>query len=511
MNRTDSADERRVSRRESLVKAAGIAVAGGAGAALLASPAAEAAGTGPFIVVDAAGGGDYTDLEAAIAAAPAGSFVYVKEGTYTVNNGNMSPADGVVVSGAGWGSYVKAKNGLNANLFRVTNDHVVIEKLHIDGNAANQSSASNCIYFQSNYGQVLDCFVHDANGYNIVGFDGASHWLIRGNHSFGTSSTRSYPSEGIELHGAAFCSIVNNTVWGIKNVGILLWNYTGDCHHNAVVGNTVRDCGDSGIKLEDGAHENVIAGNSVYGCNWGIWANDAGNSGGPKANSITGNSVTNSKNIGIQLQGVTETVVADNVVRSNGSHGIWLIRSRGCALVSNMCSRNSQSGILIEDSSDNVCNGNTAMSNGQSSSSPNLKTGIVLLQTSSACANNVVTGNRCLDTQGTPTQTYGIAALSSTDNNLVAGNLIEGNGSTSRALLLSSAATPKTWTTPYRRITATVGNSQTGVSHGLPYTPLSITITMTSSGNVWKSAPSDSSKVYLTADGPNRTVEILVG
>jgi hypothetical protein len=34
---------------------------------------------------------------------------------------------------------------------------------------------------------------------------------------------------------------------------------------------------------------------------------------------------------------------------------------------------------------------------------------------------------------------------------------------------------------------------------------------MTSAGTIWKSAASDSSRIYLRADGQNRTAEVLVG
>jgi len=65
--------------------------------------------------------------------------------------------------------------------------------------------------------------------------------------------------------------------------------------------------------------------------------------------------------------------------------------------------------------------------------------------------------------------------------------------------------------TPYKKVTATVGATQTAIAHGLSYIPMTIEITMTSAGNVWRSAVSDGTYVYLTADSAGRTCEVMVG
>lgn len=56
----------------------------------------------------------------------------------------------------------------------------------------------------------------------------------------------------------------------------------------------------------------------------------------------------------------------------------------------------------------------------------------------------------------------------------------------------------------------TVGTSQATIAHGLGYMPSVVTITMTSPGNIYKSASSDSTNIYLTADSAGRTAEIFV-
>jgi hypothetical protein len=56
----------------------------------------------------------------------------------------------------------------------------------------------------------------------------------------------------------------------------------------------------------------------------------------------------------------------------------------------------------------------------------------------------------------------------------------------------------------------TVGAAQATIAHGLAYTPTEIQITMTSAGTIWKSAASDGTNIYLTADDAGRTAEVFV-
>ena len=56
----------------------------------------------------------------------------------------------------------------------------------------------------------------------------------------------------------------------------------------------------------------------------------------------------------------------------------------------------------------------------------------------------------------------------------------------------------------------TVGTSQATIAHGLPWTPREIRIQMTSAGTMWRSATSDATNIYLTADAAGRTAEVFV-
>lgn len=56
----------------------------------------------------------------------------------------------------------------------------------------------------------------------------------------------------------------------------------------------------------------------------------------------------------------------------------------------------------------------------------------------------------------------------------------------------------------------TVGTSQATIAHGLGYTPTIVIVTMTGAGQVWRSAASDGTNVYLTADAAGRTCDVYV-
>jgi parallel beta-helix repeat protein len=497
-----------MSRRASLQLGATVAAAS-AGALVAAGPAVAATAT-PYILV-APTGGDFDDIEEAIRQAPAGALIEVARGTYTVQAGVMSPAAGVTIRGGGYGTVIVARDGLNTNIFSLDNDNISLENLRIDGNGSNQSpSTLNCVRLTGRRGRISNCFVHDAAGYNIVGFPDASQLVIEGNYAYSTSPTKAPTSEGIELQGTSWSSVVGNVVEAVSSNGILIWNSTGDAHHNSVTGNTVRNCGTSGIQLEDGAHDNTISGNTCADNNWGIWINGNGASGGPRANTVNGNSISGSRNIGIQVTGSSDAVIDGNSVRANGSHGIWVVGSRACSVVGNTVVGNAQVGILLEDTTDSVCSANICRDNGQSASAGNFRAGIVLLRRNGTCARNTVAENRCLDSQSTPTQQFGIGVLGATGDNQLIGNSVDGNGSPGWGLLLSAEAVPKTHSVPFRRLTATVGTSQTAIAHGLPYTPLTVVVTPVTPGQVWRSAQPNDKRLFLIADR-SCTVDLLVG
>jgi parallel beta-helix repeat protein len=489
-----------LSRRATLL-GAGAFGAGLVGASLARPSAAAAAVSNLYVVVDSGGGGDYTDLEAAVANTPPDSTIFVKHGTYLINN-TMRPKAGVRILGEGYGSHVRLAAGVNKSVFVVQEDNVVFENVRIDGNGANQALASgNTIYYdRCQGGRVSGCWVHDSAGYAIVAFPGVTHTIIEANHVF------SAVQEGIELQGASYCTVTGNVVRDCGENGIYLWNSTGVCELNAVVGNTVTDCNYCGIQVTDNALYNVISGNTVLrGALHGIVVNNVG------PTTISDNVVRDNPRRGIFLENAPNSTVSGNVVANNGEMGIFINRTEGCSVVGNTSISNQWTGIEFGTYNPyaingGVISGNVAANNGRGVSQWR-RHGIIVRGPWNGV---VVDGNRCYDSQPTKTQLYGIGVTDRYPSNvMLSGNIVDGNAQA--GVIVDPGALATTYSAPYRKFPVTVGPPQAAIPHGLSYTPLSISIAMTSSGSIWISAPPDSNNIYLKADSQNRTANILVG
>lgn len=141
----------------------------------------------------------------------------------------------------------------------------------------------------------------------------------------------------------------------------------------------------------------------------------------------------------------------------------------------------------------------------------------------STALRNTVKNNYC-DATG---NARAIFLDSSTDYNVIQGNWIVGGGlnpsdGASGPRVFQSGAGAHNITAPNhtelvtRAITLkalgaqTVGTSQSTIAHGLGYTPTVVQITMSSAGTIWRSAASDATSIYLTADSASRTCEVYV-
>jgi parallel beta-helix repeat protein len=480
------------------------ALLAGAAASAAAPAAADAAQpSGLFVVVDAAGGGDYTDIEEAVAATPPNSTIFVKNGNYQVHTGDMDPAAGVRLIGEGRGSHIRARDGLDTNVFFISHPNVVLERLRVDGNGANQTYASgNCISYRATTGgKVLNCYVQESPGYNLVGFS-CTELVFDGNWSFDSRE------EAIELHGCSHCTIVNNSVYNALN-GIVLWNADADCGWCSVLGNTVVGSSGYGIVVTDRGHDAAIVGNTVHGSKLsGITLNIRA-----EAIAVNGNVSTGNGGHGIQLDRVLSCTVSRNVVRGNALAGISLNVTESCTVHGNVVTANGHDGVHLdtqpaESARGNRVSANVCVGNGRKSAG---RAGVGLFGPIDGA---IVANNRCYDSQATATQTNGVAAAerpapSPQSRNLLLGpNLVDGNRTTGLSV---SVATPQAFTVPYRRVSSSVGPGETAVPHGLPYVPRTVELLMTSGGQAWSSRAPDGTNVYLTADAPGRTVEVLAG
>jgi parallel beta-helix repeat protein len=477
-----------------------LVVAGAGGVGLLGVEPAAASSSGLYVVVDASGAGDYTDLNQAVAETPANSTIFVRAGLYMVSGG-LAPARGVRIVGEGYGSHVRLKDSANRNVFDVRNDNVTVEHLRVDGNGQNQIPGYvDCVRFgEMTGGRVLHCYVEGASGYNIVAYPGTSSMLFWGNRSVDALE------EGIELYGASHSLIAANVVANAHVNGINIWD-NGDSS-NCVFANTVYGSGHHGIIVSQSAYNIAITANTCHSNGFsGITVGAPG-----QAVNISGNVASDNGGYGIEMYDASDCAIVANVVRGNALDGIYLHGVSGCSVRGNVASGNAHNGIQIEPGTrparGSAVTGNVCSRNGRTGAGDGINmTGTL---------NGLVVGsNRCFDAQSTKTQRNGIRFTepsngTGSDAILLAGNLAEGNSAS--GIGTTNISPPRVNTIPYKRLSASVGPSTTAIAHGLSYTPRSLRITQKSPGQVWQAASPDATSIYLRADGSARSVEVMVG
>lgn len=471
--------------------------------------------------MEAGGEGDYTTIAAALAAVPAGGAdVLVKRGTYTLTANINVPARTTLRGEGADATTIKLGNGLGTNVINVLSgaDDVTIRDLTVDGNRLNQPSNSNCIYTVAARTTVLNCHVLNANGYNIVGFPGATDFRVQGCISEGARD------EGIEFHGVVRGSAVGNLVRNIGKNGIYVYaNTTSNAANvckditiadNVVEGSSALSSGYANIRVDDRAEGVTVSGNVVAGggtsC-FGINVSSSIAAYPVRSVTVVGNTVRNVPSTGINVDRAIGTTVQGNTVYGALQGIAVAVNSKGTALTGNVLEGCQRSGILLFDCTDFTVTGNICRNNGLDQAQTNHYHGITLWSSTATVDKGAVIGNRCYDDQATKTQQHGIRTLNTIGASVViANNILDGNATA--GLTYSFGGATKASTPAWKKIegvTVTVaGNS---IPHGLPYVPQSIVICMTSAGTIYKAGGSDATSVVLKADVDGRTADVYVG
>jgi parallel beta-helix repeat protein len=333
--------------------------------------------------------------------------------------------------------------------------------------------------------------------------DGARDVTVVGN-VIGGGGAGAY---GITIDSSTVSAVNNVTVNGnvvvsTPAVGI----YSGNATNISISANAVRNAGTRGIYANNttniAVNNNSISNSSQRGilllsCTHAV----------ASGNLLSGNGGTAFD--GLVVSSTVSFTISGNSVDTSGGQGIAVEgqNSKSGTVTSNTCTLNRGCGIYLADCNNVVALGNICRNNQTGANST--YAGILIWRSSGATTNFVLAGNRCYDDQGAKTQKWGIRILGAVDNAVLANNLVENNAVS--GLSIDPSATNVS-TQPYRKLAGkTVGASQAAIPHGLPYIPQSIQITMTSAGTIWRSANSDATNIYLTADKANRTADILVG
>lgn len=477
-------------------------------------------GTGTFaaktsLVVDAAGSGDYTTIAAALTAVPAGGAdIFVKRGTYSIS-ATLNPPAKTTLRGEGDGTVLFLANATNANVIEVLAGatDVTIRNLRVDGNRSNQSGNSNVVKTNAARTNVLDVHAKSANGYNIVAFPGGDDMLV--SRCFSEDSR----DEGIEFQGASRCRALGNLVLNAGKNGIYVWANGGTCADCVVANNVVNGAAAlsasySGIRIDDGAIDTIVTGNMVLGGGTTAPGISVASSTASLVigTVVTGNIVSGTTSTGINVQSAKDTTISANRVKNGALNGIFFDSSaNGTTITGNIVTGCQRSGIIGFNAVDFSITGNVCRNNGQDQAQTNYYNGITLWNSSGSVDRGVVAHNRCYDDQGSKTQQYGIRTLNTIGASVSIGpNITDGNGTTGVAFSFGGATAPTAL--PWKKLTAvSVASTGSSIAHGLPYTPQSIVICMTSAGQVWKSGGSDGTSIVLTSDVTSRTCDVYVG
>lgn len=385
------------------------------------SPNKEAADYVVSAADETAGNADAA-INAALAALPAGGgTVYLMEGTYTIDT-TIALTTGDILEGAGHGTIIKLKNGINANINAVSvsglspNQYrVAVRNMLLEGNKANNTSGAqygiNTIYVANNENDGLE-----VDKVTIQNF--RSNGIL-----FDSFSRNSRVTD---------CVITGNSSNGIY--------INGSTNNINISGNTFKSNTGSAVDVR-GARNMVIGNYFESNTGGGITTLNASNI------VVSSNTFVSNGASGVDLWGSYGTV-SGNTIKSAGSYGIRLFQSDGAAVTSNDIESSTQHGIYISSSTRNTISDNNIKSSlfdgislTQFSDNNNINDNYIYnsggtgsyngiaLESTFGSDNNTISGNRIIDTAGTG---YAISIFGSVnDNTLLSGNSYSGTGASS--------------------------------------------------------------------------------
>ena len=243
-----------------------------------------------------------------------------------------------------WSLTLKAKDGLNDDVIKVTANNVVLDGLHIHGNANNQVSGDYAgIRFASvNNGVVENCLIHEcmrfgttltnsnnctyskntihnihdtvgAKGYGIF-FWGDSVGDARYNRAI-NNIIYDIELDGIGLHQQEFFEVIGNTVYDVDTYGIPM----ADSHRGVINNNQVSNCSRGIVQVAPASNHNTFLGNEIE-CNentYGIYL--VGD-----YNNISGNNIYNYNYQGIMCSGNENSFTGNTLVGVTNAYGFYV-------------------------------------------------------------------------------------------------------------------------------------------------------------------------------------------
>ncbi len=196
--------------------------------------------------VAADGSGDYTTIEAGIAAAPSGATIFVKRGTYNPTV-MLAPKASQTIRGEGKGAtIIQAPIDSGRNAFRLEAAGVRIENLAINGQKALQPDVQSNSAYQGIHVVAPDCTVRDVR---IFGTRNHAVWVETGGDNFTlrdssienesiTTAVPGWSYYGVQLYGLVKNGLIQNNLITGWAQAVGLWYGVRD---TVVEGNNIVD------------------------------------------------------------------------------------------------------------------------------------------------------------------------------------------------------------------------------------------------------------------------------
>jgi len=209
-------------------------------------------------------------------------------------------------------------------------------------------------------------------------------------------------------------SIIENTYTTKATYDGLKLEFIEEC---IIQGNYAFNNGHCGISIDDWAVKNHVSNNIVDQNGWDGILIDSN----ALQNTIVQNIAKENGGDGIELRDLAHgNSVIGNIAIDNSDSGIYVEQSNYVTISGNIVEWNDDKGIGLKQSNFTSVSGNTVRNNDQDN---NGDSGIVIED----CFNSTFTANIAVDTQGTPTQDYGIFESVNSNYNIVIGNVAYGN------------------------------------------------------------------------------------
>ncbi len=381
---------------------------------------------------------DTTAIQSAInAATVAGGIVFFPAATYL--SSSLDVKSNVTLLGVGPASIILCKppGGQTALLSIVSHTNVRVLDLTVDGNETNTAQNVLGAYLAVSTKVIIERVVFQNLTHFAVSDDASAADNAVIDCFFYRCGTKSIVGANVSTFGARQliqgCTFQD---WGGVTAGKGLQS-TGV--RSRILDNTFRVPGggsvDKAINIASGGDGSVVQGNTIDLTGYagtarvtgGIWVDTA-----PYV-AIVGNTIRVPAQVDGSLEPIgllhdpPKCIVANNSCYGGSDNGISLWGSE-CTCTGNYVEKAGFHGISV-NGNNNTVNGNVVKNSGQRS------TPFAGIYIYSPRTGNVVTGNRCFDDQGSPTQVYGVMEAGSANYNLVVGNGLRGNSSAATSLV----------------------------------------------------------------------------